>query len=110
VTRDAPIALFATSVGEDRIRYSQDAGRDAGVDGPGLQVRPVVAMGGATEEGAMEKLFEAVARERRMQEQRREIRELRSEVEKLRIQNERMSEAMRRCLACDYRREVRERR
>ena len=61
------------------------------------------------EVGAMQKLFEAIARERRMQEQRREIKELRSEVEKLRIQNERMSEAMRRCLACDYRREARDR-
>jgi hypothetical protein len=44
-----------------------------------------------------------------MRAQRREIQDLRSEVEKLRTQNERMSEAMRRCLACDYRREVRER-
>jgi len=57
----------------------------------------------------MQKLFEAIARERRMQEQRREIQELRREAEKLRTQNERMSEAMRRCLACDYRREARER-
>ena len=58
--------------------------------------------------GATQKLFEAIARERRMQEQRREIKELRREVEKLRIQNHRVSEAMRRCLACDYRREARD--
>jgi hypothetical protein len=67
-------------------------------------------MEGVIEVGAMQKLFGAVARERRMQEQRREIRELRRETEKLRCQNERMSEAMRRCLACDYRREARDRR
>ena len=42
-----------------------------------------------------------------MQAQKREIQDLRREVEKLRTQNERMSEAMRRCLDCDYRREVR---
>lgn len=62
------------------------------------------------EVGAMQKLFEAFARERRMQEQRREIRRLLSEVEKLRVRNERMSEAMQRCLACDYRRKARDRR
>ena len=66
-------------------------------------------MEGVTEVGAMQKLLEAVARERRMQEQRREIQELRREAEKLRSQNERMNEAMRRCLACDYRREARDR-
>ena len=62
------------------------------------------------EVGAMQKLFEAVSQERRIQEQRRVIQELRRETEELRAQNERMSEAMRRCLACDYRREARERR
>ena len=60
--------------------------------------------------GAMQKLFEAVSQERRIQEQRREIQELRHEAEKLRVQNKRMSEAMLRCLACDYRREARDRR
>ena len=45
-----------------------------------------------------------------MQEQRREIQELHREAKKLRSQNEPMSEAMRRCLACDYRREARDRR
>ena len=60
------------------------------------------------EVGAMQKLFDAIARERRIHEQKREIQELRREAEKLRSQNERMSEAMRRCLACDYRREARD--
>ena len=74
----------------------------------GKHIRSAKAMEGVMELGAMQKLFEVIARERRMQEQRREIKELRREVEKLRIKNERMSEAMQRCLACDYRREVRD--
>jgi hypothetical protein len=41
-----------------------------------------------------------------MREQKREIRELREEIETLRTKNERMREAMRRCLTCDYRLEV----
>ena len=50
----------------------------------GLHVRSVEAIEGVMEVGAMQKLFEAVARERRMQEQRHEIKELRGEVETLR--------------------------
>ena len=54
----------------------------------------------------MPKLLEIIARERRIRQQKREIRELRGEFEKLQTQNERMREAMRRCLTCDYRLEV----
>jgi len=54
----------------------------------------------------MPKLLEILAQERRLREQNREIHELREAMEKLRTQNERMREAMRRCLTCDYRLEV----
>ena len=54
----------------------------------------------------MQKLLGIVIGMRRKREQRREIRELRSEVEKLRRENLQMREAMRRCLACDYRIQV----
>lgn len=54
----------------------------------------------------MSKLWEILARENRMREQRREIRALRAELESLRAQNVRMRAAMRRCLTCEYRLEV----
>ncbi len=54
----------------------------------------------------MPKLLEIIARERRIRQQKREIQELRGEVEKLQTQNERMRDAMRRCLSCDYRNEA----
>ena len=51
----------------------------------------------------MPDLFAIFAWERRMREHKREIRELREEIEKLRAKNQNMREAMRRCLACEYR-------
>ena len=51
----------------------------------------------------MPDLFAIFAWERRMRERKREIRELREENEKLRAKNQNMREAMRRCLACEYR-------
>jgi hypothetical protein len=56
------------------------------------------------------KLLEIFARERRLWEQSRELHELRGEVETLRAKNERMRLAMRRCVTCDYRIEVENRR
>lgn len=51
----------------------------------------------------MPDLFAIFAWERRIQQQKREIRDLRQEIETLRVKNENMREAMRRCLACEYR-------
>jgi hypothetical protein len=51
----------------------------------------------------MPDLFAIFAWERRIQQQKREIRDLREEVETLRAKNQNMREAMRRCLACEYR-------
>ena len=58
----------------------------------------------------MASLFEVFDQAWRVREQKREIRELQGEVEKLRAQNERMRAAMRRCITCEFRIEVEERR
>ena len=51
----------------------------------------------------MVKLFEFLARERRLWEQEQRIRELSKELDELREQTERMRTAMRRCIPCEYR-------
>ena len=58
----------------------------------------------------MSKILELFARERRLITQSRELRELRAEVGKLRTQTQRMREGMRRCVTCEYRIEVADRR
>lgn len=58
----------------------------------------------------MSKILELFARERRLITQSRELRELREEVGKLRTQTQRMREGMRRCVTCEYRIEVADRR
>jgi seryl-tRNA(Sec) selenium transferase len=55
-------------------------------------------------------LLKIFARERHLWEQSRELRALRGELETLRAKNERMRLAMRRCVTCDYRIEVENRR
>jgi hypothetical protein len=58
----------------------------------------------------MAKLFEMLDQAWRVHEQKREIETLRGELEKQRLQNERMREAMRRCITCEFRIEVEGRR
>ncbi len=58
----------------------------------------------------MQKLAEILGQERRLRSQERQIRGLQEEVQKLQEQNARMREGMRRCVTCDYRIEVVERR
>jgi len=54
-------------------------------------------------------MLQFLKREATLQRQRRELRILREELDRLRIQNDRMREAMRRCLSCEYRQESIER-
>jgi prefoldin subunit 5 len=51
-------------------------------------------------------ISEILDQQRRIRAQKREIVELRGELEALRSQNERMRQAMRRCVTCEYRIEV----
>ena len=54
----------------------------------------------------MPTLSELFAREARLLQQQKELQGLRKEVDSLQTQNERLRQAMRRCLTCEYRLEV----
>ncbi len=54
----------------------------------------------------MSRLRDFFLRERRLAAQQGELARMGRELGKLRDQNERMRDGMRRCLTCDYRREV----
>jgi len=55
---------------------------------------------------AFSRLRSFLRRESLLVEQRRELAAMRDELSKQQVQNERMRAGMRRCLTCDYRREV----
>ena len=54
----------------------------------------------------MAKLMEMLGNARSLRQREREIRELQGQLDKLRTENERMRQAMRRCLGCEYRLEA----
>ncbi len=55
----------------------------------------------------MRSLFDSVAKARRIAQQEEELAALRAELERTRADNARLKAAMRRCVTCDYRLEVR---